>query len=353
MTDQNPETIIDIAAEDIIESSAEPATPPQRRKFAMWPLVVGVALLSAVGGSWLYRDVLSSYLPSDQIMAMAARVESLEVANSTLNKKVDAVVGFSDEMKSKIEAAQAQGASILALQSESADSISKLKLLQNSLSSVSGGLDSLKKQLLAAGPSNGGNTSAALAVQLDNLQKDVASLKEAKGASPDMSALSQSLADLKAKIAAGAEFDADINRIAIMVPAAEGLDVLQAQAHAGLPNAAGLAVELRNVLPQLAPALVPATAADSSWWGYATSLASGLITIRASGTSDWSFAAAQALAAAEQGDLATAVSTLEKTEGAMPVELQNWHNRAAARLNVEKALAQTTAAIMRQLAAKG
>jgi uncharacterized protein YhaN len=350
MTDQNTTNdVIDIDPESVIENVPQNKPSP---KSSRGILLVGVAMLSAVAGGWLYRDVLSSYLPSDQIIAMTTRMDTLEAASITLNKKVDAVVGFTDEMKSQLSAAQASAATIPQLQSDEIATMAKVATLQKSLADLSTSVDALKTQILTAGPTSGGDNSA-LAAQLDNLAKDVASLKQGNGTNTDTAALSQSLADVKAKIAAGTGFNEDIQRIKLMVPAAEGLDVLEAQSETGIPNAQGLAKELTALIPELKPATPSNDQADTSWWSYASTFASGIITIKSDGTEDWSLAANQAITFAEQSDLQGAVNVLEKTEGAMPVDLQKWHDRATLRLQLEQALNKASAAVLRQIAAKG
>src|SRR6185295_2693222 len=89
------------------------------------------------------------------------------------------------------------------------------------------------KSAPAAGATSGTpvDTSAvaALAQRLDALEKDVASLKTVSTPTDQTAAtatLSQSLSDLKAKIAAGASYRAELERISRMVPAAAGLDTL-------------------------------------------------------------------------------------------------------------------------------
>ena len=51
--------------------------------------------------------------------------------------------------------------------------------------------------------------------------------------------------------------------------------------------------------------------------------------------------------------MSLAITTLEKAEGAMPVDLQKWHDRAVQRLKLEDAFSKTSGAVLRQIAAKG
>ncbi len=362
----NTAEIIDISPEDIIEGKVEEKTPPKlaqnlQRNIA---IATGLIVLSAAGGGWAYRDLLSSYLPSDQVQAMATRMDGLEATAKTLNGKVDAVIGFTDEIKSQLAAAQAATAEIAQLQTNSKDTKTAVIELEKTLATASSSIEVLNAQMAAGAPvanspySYGSGVGSipydgtAIAARVGILEKDVQSLKQAGKAAIDTTVLSQSLADLKAKIAAGTSYQSEIEHIALMVPAAEGLDILQAHATQGLPNAMGLAAELKTAAASL-PKAKPVAAPDNSWWGYSSALLSNLVTIKFAGDEDWEQLALQVAAVAEQGDLINAVANLKKHEGALPVELQRWNDRAAARLDVERALEITSAAVLRQIAAKG
>lgn len=359
---ENQSDIIDISPEDIVEHKPEvkviSAKPSANR--ARLGVVALVAVASAVGGGWLYRDYLSSYLPSDQNQAMALRVDALEATTKTLGGKLDAVVGFSDEIKSQLgaalSAAEEAKKQASSLKQDSVGTKNSIATLEKSLAAATLAVDDLKLKITSGGTSQEtvSPDSAALTSRVDTLEKDVASLKTASGtAKTNTVILSQSLADLKAKVAEGAPFGEEAGRIARMVPAAEGLDVLTAQASQGLPNAQGLGAELKSIIPTL-PKSEPATpVSDGSWWGSAMTMMSGLITIKDSGVADWQVLATQCAALADQGDLKKSILTLEQAEGALPVELQKWHDKAVARLALEQAIEKTSAAVLREIAAKG
>ena len=362
--------IIEIPSENIIEGKVEDKIEPKPPQ--AWgriiALALGVSVVSAIGGGWIYRDLLSSYLPSDQVHAMASRMDGLESTEKTLNKKVEAVVGFTDEIKSQLAAAQTAAAEVAKLQESSTSVKTSVANLEKALAAANSSLEEFKAQVAAGASvavmpySNGGTAgpipnpvpyeNSAFAARISALEKDVESLKQASQTAVDTTVLSQNLADLKAKIAAGTSYQSEIDRIAVMVPAADGLDFLQSHAAQGLPNALALAAELRSAAASL-PKPAPAPAPDSSWWGVANSMLGNLVTIKIAGTEDWDQVALQVAALAEQGDLGAAVTNLTSHEGALPVELQRWHDRAAARLGIEHALEMTSAAVLRQIAAKG
>jgi hypothetical protein len=346
----NPE-IIDLAAEDVaVEDVRESRPAKPTKRLAQTGLIAALALLSAVAGGWFYRDLLSSYFPSDTVLAIGKRMDTIDASTLALTGQVNAVIGITDEMKSKLAAAQAAADEISKLELDSKDTRASIVTLQKALGEVRTSLDAVK-----TGPvsTSAGADTSGLAARIESLEKDVASLKENKAVVPDSTVLSQSLADLKAKIAAGTPYQSEFDRVQMMVPAAEGLDILQNYAGTGLSNAKGLAADLKTAIDKL-PKLESAPAASSQgWWDSATSLFSNLVVVKSSGDVDWPQLALQCVGFAEQGDLTSAVSALEKTEGALPVDLQTWHDKAVARLAVEAALVKTSAAVMRQIAAKG
>ena len=351
----NNAEIIDIEPENIIEGRVDPKIEPRpaRSRRGIIGLAVVALLLGAVGGGWAYRDLLSSYMPSDQLQAMAARMEGLEKRADDLNTRIDAIIVFNDEMKSQLAAAQAGVSEIANVQSDSKALKFAVADVQKTLAAATTSLEDLKAQLAAGGPVVvNGSASLDLVARIDALEKDVASLKNVDQSATDSTLLSQNLADLKAKIAAGTGYQNEIDKIALIVPAADGLDVLRAHAAIGIPNAAGLAAELKLAAGSL-PKVKSAAPPDDSWWGYAGSLLAGIVTIKSAGTEDWEQLALQAAALSEQGDLGSAVSALKNNEGTLPVELQKWYDRALARLDVERAVEKTSAAVLRQIAAKG
>lgn len=220
-------------------------------------------------------------------------------------------------------------------------------------------LDALR-QAASSGAAGGGavDSSAlvALGQRVDALEKDLASLKAGAGkneGAAGTAALSQALSDLKAKVAAGVAYNAEYERIARMVPAAPGLDVLALNADAGLPDAAGLAAELRAAIPALPQPAAPAATATDGYFDWAWDMLSGVVTIRDIGEANWPQVAEKAAALAESGDLAQAIDVIDQTEGTKPAALATWRDRAAGRLALLKALDETNEAVLRQIAAQG
>lgn len=339
--------------------------PPRKQRGSMiWVAVAAIIGLAA--GGWLYRDVLSTYLPTDEMTALRSRIEVLEANGRTLGEQLQAVSQSSDA------AAQATAGveqTIREVSSGVADTRARIEAFEGrvaaaeqAVQAANSDLDALRAAVSSgagAGQGAGPVDSAALAAigqRIEALEKDVASLKsrgsagEASGAT---AALSQSLADLKAKIAAGAAFQGEYDRIARMVPAAAGLEVLSVHAATGLPAASGLAAELRAAIPDLPQPDPPAPPAESSYWDSIWSALSGIITIRDIGETDWPRLAETAAAAAESGDLAQSIALIDTAEGSAPAALLQWRDRAAARIRLEGALDTVSQAVLRQIAAIG
>lgn len=396
MSDQTPEDtapkVIDLQAEEIkveaetpafkpqeeeaapeaqAEWSPPPAAAPKRKSGGAAKWIIAALLLGGLGGGWLYRDVLSSYLPSNEMKALTAKVGALEVNNSDLANQLaalqQAVQSASENASAAKDASSAAAAQIGKADQGLADLGSKLEstgqrlgAAEEAIKSASADLESFRKSLSSAGSATGAapvdNAAlAALAQRIDGLEKDVASLKSGSAASGQANvtaALSQALSDLKAKVAAGTAYAAENERIMRMVPAAAGLDVVSSHAADGVPTAQQLAAQLRDLIPSLPEAAKPA-AEDNSYFGSLMKSLSGFITIRDIGDTDWRQVADKASAFAEAGDLPQAISTIDSAEGDKPVSLTQWRDKAAARLQLDAALEQVSEAVLRQIAALG
>jgi hypothetical protein len=367
MTNENPESplkqqVIDLDAEDVIVDEAEkPAVPPPpaTAKKSVPPTAwLAIALLGgAVIGGWMYKDVLSSYLPSNETIAVQSRIDALEAQTKTLGEQLAAVSGTSDQLKTEIQNATEKSST--AQQNASATIETRMASIEAAAKSVKAELEKLK-----SAPATGGTTSttvdnsalATLAQRLDVLEKDVASLKTVNTPSDQTAAtatLSQSLSDLKAKIASGASYRDELERISRMVPAAAGLDTLSANANEGLPTAAGLAAELTALIPLLPKQEIELPSSENSYLDSFWDAMKSVITIRRIGETDWPDLASKCAALAESGDLAQAIEKIDKAEGAKPSALSGWRDRAAKRIALEAALEETSQAVLRQITSLG
>jgi hypothetical protein len=361
--------IIDLDADQVIEDvdrvGSDDRPPPAKtasRKRG-WFFAAMALLAGALAGGWLYKDVLSVYLPSDQVKALADKVAVLDASNGALREQLSNVDKLAAQLKSDVDTMEAKDAELAGLAETNQKSQSTTN---DKLASLETALGDTKKTVadLAARPvvNSEGTTQpvdagvlTALQQRIENLEKDVASLKVKPAESADNRAeLSQGLSDLKAKIAAGTGYRDEYERINRMVPAATGLDVLQQHAALGLPDAKGLSGELRALIGGLPKPIVPGPVPESqSWWSGIYESLSDLITIKIEGDVDWPSAASAAAALADSGDLPQAIEQLSKIEGEKPVGIQQWLDRANARLALEAALKSVEASVLRVIAAKG
>ena len=369
-TDPIKPQVIDLNAEDVtVEEEPRPADPPPvqsapaARKAGSAKWIALALLLGVAGGAWAYRDMLSAYLPSDAVTALQARVEVLEANGRTQADQIaviDQSAGSAGKLAAGLEqsvkdsaAAAAEATSGLAALGE------RLAANGQALTQLRGDLDALRTAASKATGTGGtvdNSALVALGQRIDALERDMASLKAGSGkadAAASTAALSQALSDLKAKVAAGVPYNDEYARIARMVPAAAGLDVLALNADAGLPDAAGLAAELRAAIPALPQPAAAEAAEEDGYLDWAFDMLSGIVTVRDIGVSDWPQLAEKAAALAEAGDLPQAIDVIDQAEGAKPAALSNWRDRAAGRLALLAALDQVDQAVLRQIAQQG
>ena len=363
---------------DTQEPAGQPAARPHDgRRSALW--LLAALVIGLIGGGWLYREALSDYFPSAEMTAMKARLDALEANGSGLAGEVASLKQAADAAAAAAgEAARSAGDALAEAKSASgglsglADLGTRLDAMdariagaETALQAADADLNAFRNALSQAAAAPAGSATpadmaalAALGQRIDTLERDVASLKSAAaqatgdGTASVTSALSQALSDLKAKVAAGTGYAEEHDRIARMVPAAAGLQTVGARAAEGLPNAEGLAAELRAAIPALPQPQAPA-AEDGSYLASLMKSLSGVVTVRAIGETDWPGVAGRALGFAEAGDLNQAIAVIDAAEGEKPMSLVQWRDRAAARLQLEAALAEVSDAVVRQIAALG
>ena len=365
MSDSNSD-IIDIPPENVVDHQAGPkssgdALPPRQRgsNILLLGIAGGLIAVSAIGGGWAYRDLLSSYFPSDNVLALTQRVDALDAANKASAQKLDAVVGVTDEIKSQAGAAQSaaeewkkQLGAIKDAGSAFSQSISEL---QTAVGDAQSQLKALDEKLQAA-PASGGAASGgirAIEQRLTTLEKELAALKTGSGSAVDTEALSQALADLKGKIAEGSAFVTEFDRVRRSVPAAEGLDILEKYAGLGVASIAALQSQLKIAAAQLPKPAAPTQQTDNSWSGWFSKLFSDVISVRDQGDPDWRILSDKADAFLASGDLAQASALFDNLSVAPPDSLKQWHEAATTRLQLDSALEKVSAAVLRQIAAKG
>jgi hypothetical protein len=369
--------VIDLEAEDVAEARDSPDPPPHappqpQRKSAVryWPQAA-LAALALLAGAWLYKNYGQGIWPSDAITAMSARIGTLEAESRTLTHQLSGLGATVDQAKTEtaslaqtIEALRSSGETAMstgATAKETADALkAQLAATEQRLAMVQKTIDALKPAPAGtpttAPPSIDTTALASLSARVDALEKDLAGLK-AKGPSPGAESatlLSQLMADLSAKLAAGAPYQSELDRIKALVPAAPGLESLSASAAAGLATAAMLAEDAKTLSASLpAPASHNAEAANQGYWDAFFSMLSSVVKVRRLDQTDWRDVAVAAAAFASQGDLEQAIRRIEDSEGELPAALARWRDKAKARLAAEAALEQVQAAVLRQISALG
>jgi hypothetical protein len=367
-SDLKDDVIIDLDAEHVIEhevpQAAKPVPPAKAKASKRGWLLGAVGLLAAaVAGGWLYKDVLSVYLPSDQVIGLTERLAVIETQNSTLQTQVSSLDKLATQLAGDMDALEAKSATLAGLaedtQRSQGNTAQKLMALDQALAEIKRSVDELASRPApvagAAGTTIAAPELSALQQRIATLEKDVASLKVKPAEVVDSTvALSQTLSDLKAKIASGVGYRDELERIQRMVPAASGLDFLQQHATLGIPDAKGLSAELKKLIPQLPKPIIPGPLPESEgWWAGIYSSLSDLITIKVEGDVDWPTAASAAAAFADSGDLPQAIDHLATIEGAKPAEIQQWLDHVNARLAADKAVQSVEEAVLRVIASKG
>jgi hypothetical protein len=351
--DRAEHDVIDIEPQ-VIEDT--PTAAPSARHFGaakIGGLVFVVGLLGAIAGGWVYRDVLASYLPSDQLQAMQSKLDALEAASKDSQKRADAFVALTEELKAQLGAAQGaveksgkENATTAAQVQSNADAIASLKA---NLDQVTQSLDGLKAQATDGGAS----VDPALAARIDQLEKEVAAFKAApaKPMNIDAANVQQAFGALKSKIDQGAPYAPEFVTLQSLLPAAAGLDVIGAESEQGLPNAQELAAELTALSAPLPKA--DAVTSSTSWMPDIRSYFSSLVTVKTVGASDVSAVASQALAALQTGDLQKASDTLSSASMPLPAAFNDLQDKLKRRLKLEQAVADLSAGIARLSQVKG
>ena len=95
MSNENPDApikpqVIDLDAEDVVVDDVEaasPILPPEPAKSSAlptWWLLVAALLGGGAIGAWVYKDFLSGYLPSTEVLAAHSRIDTREAQPKTL-----------------------------------------------------------------------------------------------------------------------------------------------------------------------------------------------------------------------------------------------------------------------------
>ena len=368
--DLGPEAVIDIdrpeadsfAPEPISGSTPHPDPSTRRRSLRMvWPIVA--LCVGTLAGGWLYRTMLFSYFPPDQITALQAKLLSLETAKTETDGQFANLAKLAEQLKSDFDHIETglnkSGSDTKSLRTDQDATVSRLAKVETTLTDTAKRVDGMKSSLAILsqpGTSVGtvdNSALATIAARIDALEQEVSTLRQVKSETGNATALLQSLSDLKSRLDAGSPFATELASIARAMPAADGLDVLAANADKGVANAATLGTELAALIPSLPGYEAPPAPAEKSYTDWFTGLFDGMITVKAIGVTDWQQVASEALAATQAGDLQQAIAKLDGIGSGLPAGLGDWRTRAGTRLKLDAGLARLSQAVLRQAAAKG
>jgi hypothetical protein len=349
--------IIDLDAEAVTEINETPETAPPEPEPPSEPapvhsksrvnnkstLAIPLAALvaGALGGGWLYRDVLTTYLPSDHITALEQNVTTLQGDTTT------ALKSLTDKSQAEFAKIQATVETTKALQSAFEY---RLAALETQSTTLAADLDQLKKRPIA--PSGGAVDPTAL----DALKQKIATLesnietlkKQATTPNPVLGTFST----LRATIDKGTPFSDQLAALTTAIPGLTIPNALSQAAVTGAPAPATLAEDLRRLSATL-PAPTGDDASETTETGYWASFKKSLgniISIKSAGPANWRSLTAQAADLVDQNKLAEAIDLLSKT-GDPPEPVAAWLQKATARISVDAALASLAPTVMQHATA--
>jgi len=362
--------VIDLEAEEVAgaaETATPDAPPPEpeipppapRKKHPVRSIAIaGLAVVAILAGAVAYRSFGERLWPSGRSLAMEERLAALDATTRTLNNQVTGLGAALDELKTANSAASERIDEASSTAHSAAD---QMKALDRRLAQAETGLKAARDAISAIGSSTTGSSGTgvppaeleALAARVSALEDAVAALKSAPpsplGGNAETAALSQALADLKAKLVSGAPYEAEAHTIARLAPGIAALDMLLPYAASGLPTPPMLANEIKTIGDGLPDAKSPAEASDSGFWGTIDQLLGSVVTVKTIGEIDWKDLCAKAAADAGAGRLAEAIARLDDSETALPPELAQWRGKAKARLGADAAIEDVSTAVLRVL----
>jgi hypothetical protein len=363
--------VIDLAAEEVggasdtatpEEPEAEAENPPStpRRAFPTRTMTVTIlTVVAIIAGALAYRSFGERLWPGERTTAMEQRLAALDASTHTLNQQLTVLGSAVDDLKAANSKLSERVDNALSAANSAAE---QTKGLDERLSGDESALGDLQVRIeqVRNAPAGGSGNTTALAASLDALSKRVAALEEAvaalksappppTGGNPDTALLSQALADLKAKLASGAPYEAEAQTINRLVPGIAALDRLLPYAASGLPTATSLAGDIEALAATLPSVEPKVETADQGYWSGLTQFLGSIVTVRNIGETDWKAIGAKAAAEARAGDLAAANARLGEGGATLPPQLAQWRTKATARLGVDAAAEEVSQAVLREL----
>ena len=241
-----------------------------------------------------------------------------------------------------------------ALQAQQASSTKGLETLQ-------GEVAALKAKLGALAEANLAGDSSDLAPQLTTLDQRIAKLEAAlpdlstaidrSAASAKSGAAAIAFANLRAAVAAGRPYAAELAVLRSLMPDLGDLGALPSHAETGIPTVAELASNLQKIAAgSAAPTSAPA---EASFLDSMIASAKSAVSIRRVGAdttgSEPSAVLARAEAALEQGNLATAIKEIEAMPAPARDAFAGWLDDARARASASDTLTKLQSTVLASL----
>ncbi|NNE24161.1 MAG: hypothetical protein HKN11_16280 [Rhizobiales bacterium] len=379
--DAKPDDAPEKAAETPVDGDA-PASNSRAKMMAG-----GLALLVLAGvvlGGWLYRDYGARLFGSPEtasLTALEGRLAALEAAAKANAGKLDALGAGVSAVEQEIAALEASaGSSAGASSDELAAVKTSVAELRAALSSASGQgndagqaankieIDKLSGQLAGIGDRIGKAETAVAAIKpvdisgleskITKLETELSALKARQNqlATQTRSELGEAFAKLAGAVAGSGPFGAELDALAAEAPAVRGIEVLRRLATTGVTSTGELADELDRMAASAAAARAAAREQEASEGGLMDALKtrlSSVVKIRKLDEADWPAVLADAAKLIRDGQLVQAMDLLGEQPGTAPEGLAGWRKKAAARDELDRAMALVSQAVLSRLAATG
>ncbi len=391
--------------QETVESLTEEATPADRKSSLRGWLILGLVVAAFVGGLAVwpkYADVLEGYLPADWLPgagraeqrsdeiagaldALVARLADAEKRIAELSERPIMPDGVIDQLKGQMTATEQRldelSAASIAAVTALAEKVGRVVMAQSETPPVSdtpavtpaatlpADLDA-RLAALEAAPREAGvsgdivdklnetleqvqDANLELQARLATAEARLTAIVDAEGGSDNAAVLVAASGQLRARIARGGSFAADLAAVKSLLSdpsVSQAMDNIQPHAAGGVASVEALARRFSLIAAGLATSV---SVDKSDWLARAWARLAALVSVRRTGevSGDGNEArVARAEARLAQGDLAAAVAEVSALTSASLERAGDWLAAAQARLAVEAALDQLSRHAVQRMA---
>jgi hypothetical protein len=344
------EAVSDIETPGQHHAAAGQTSEKSTRPKLNWSLPLVMLLAGTALGGWLYRDVLSSYIPSDETKAVKQQLAALETTQKETRETLSAVVAKSTEQQTAIGAFEP---AISALKTQLDQALTKNADISTRLDKIEKSTQSLESKLkqLQLQPTNSNDASinptalVALQQQVTEIETDVAALKQHQDKPSKANQLIVALSALTEKIDKGSPIQSELDALTLADPALVVPQSLTNAATAAPQSSRQLIDEVR-ALAQSLPNAATGDDEPNGYWARLKSAVGGFVSIKKSGTTDWQLIATQA---ADLGELQKAIDLLAANENP-PSSIATWLAKARNRITLDAEMKAFATTIMQRAA---